>query len=394
MPTPHAELLVARPGTTWNFELVGHHAIGSVGWHGALALKGPCAYVGNGARPEINLLDISDPTNPAHLGALDLPSGSKPVEVRTLPDLDLLVVADLSSRDLLLTYDVSNCAEPTPLGSLKLPHAAHEFYLWRDRSRVLAYGATFTRFSPTLVVIDLTDPAEPVEVARWTAADDGVPGILHSLSVSPDGTRAYLAMWNGGFVVAEVDLPRIEVARGFDGGFSPADFANTHSAVALQAPNFILLASEVFSCPFNGLAIADISDPAYPQIVSRFTLPENRCENLPGPGAIFTPHNPLVVGELAFVSWFAAGVQAIDLSDPYAPRRTGQFVPSGEDAAPRSLLGSYPVQMCSYPILRNGLLYVADSQSGLYVLRYTGPRAEQLEDIIRAEGNVTVWLPQ
>jgi hypothetical protein len=393
MPTPAPELLVARPGTTWNFELVGHHAIGSIGWHSALALKGRCAYVGNGARPEINILDISDPTNPAHLGALGLPSGSKPVEVRTLADLDLLVVADLSSRSLLLTYDISNCAEPAPLGSLRLPHAAHEFYLWRDRSRVLAYGATFTRVSPTLVVIDLTDPAEPVEVARWTAADDGVPGILHSLSVSPDGARAYLAMWDGGFVVAEVDLPRIEVARGFDGGFSPAAFANTHSAVALQDPNFVLLASEVFSCPFNGLAIADVSDSAYPEIVSRFSLPENRCENLPGAGAVFTPHNPLVVGELAFVSWYAAGVQAVDLSDPSAPRRTGQFVPTGEDAAPRSLLGSYPVQMFSYPILRNGLLYVADSQSGLYVLRYTGLRAGQLEDVTQAEGNVTILLP-
>jgi hypothetical protein len=393
MLTPDAELLMARPGTIWNFELVGHHAIGSIGWHCALALKGRCAYVGNGGRPEINILDISDPTKPAHLGALGLPSGSRPVEVRTLPDLDLLVVADFSSRALLLTYDVSNCAEPTPLGSLKLPRAAHEFYLWRDHSRVLAYGATFARLSPTLVVIDLTDPAEPVEVARWTAADDGVPGIMHSLSVSPDGTRAHLAMWDGGFVVAEVDLPRIEVARGFDGGFSPAGFTNTHSAVALQDPNFILLASEVFSCPFNGLAIADISDPAYPEIVSRFTLPENRCGNLPGPGAVFTPHNPLVVGELAFVSWYAAGVQAIDLSEPHAPRRTGQFVPTGEDAAPRSLLGSYPVQMCSYPILRNGLLYVADSQSGLYVLRYTGPRAEQLKDVAQAEGNVTILLP-
>jgi len=393
IPTPAPELLVARPGTKWNFELVGHHAIGSVGWHSGLALKDRCAYVGNGGRPEINILDVSDPTEPAHLGALDLPSGSRPVEVRTLPDLDLLVVADLSSRGLLLTYDVSNCAEPTPLGSLTLPHAAHEFYLWRDRSRVLAYGATFTRLSPTLVVIDLTDPAEPVEVARWTAADDGVPGILHSLSVSLDGTRAYLAMWDGGFVVAEVDLPRIEVVRGLDGGFSPADYANTHSAVAMQDPNFVLLASEVFSCPFNGLAIAHISDPAYPEIVSRFTLPENRCENLPGPGAAFTPHNPLVVGELAFVSWYAAGVQAVDLSEPYAPRRAGQFVPTGEEAAPRSLLGSYPVQMFSYPILRDGLLYVADSQSGLYVLRYTGPRAEQLEDVTQAEGNVTILLP-
>jgi len=154
-----------------------------------------------------------------------------------------------------------------------------------------------------------------------------------------------------------------------------------------------MLASEVFSCPFNGLAIADISDPAYPKIVSRFTLPENRCDNLPGPDALFTPHNPLVAGELAFVSWYAAGVQAIDLSDPYAPQRAGQFVPTGEDAVPRGLLGSYPVQMCSYPILRDGLFYVSDSQSGLYVLRYTGPRAEQLKDVVQAEGNVTILQP-
>jgi len=220
IPTPSAEQLTTNPGTAWNFELVGHHAIGSIGWHGALALKGRCAYVGNCGRPEVNILDVSDPANPVHLGALALPAGSKPTEVRTLADLDLLVVSDLSSGRLLLTYDVSDCAEPKPLGSLTLAHEAHEFYLWRDQSRVLAYGATFTRFPPTLVVIDLTDPAEPAEVARWTAADDDVPGIMHSLSVSPDGTRAYLAMWGGGFVVAEIDLPRIEVASGADGGFS------------------------------------------------------------------------------------------------------------------------------------------------------------------------------
>jgi hypothetical protein len=301
---------------------------------------------------------------------------------------------DLSSNARLLTYDISTCSEPKPLGAMTLAQPAHEFFLWRDESRILAYLATFDHLPPNLLVVDLTDPSKPEEVARWTPADDNVQGIMHSLSVSPDGTRAYLAMWDGGLVIAEIDLPEIEVARGPDGSFGQAWLANTHSAVTLRDPIFVLLASEVFACPFAGLSIADISNPAYPEFISRFTLPENRCGDLPGPtGGVFTPHNPLVVNDLAFVSWHAAGVQAIDLRDPYSPQRVGQFVPPDEDAAPRSLLGRYPVQTFSYPIVKDGLIYVADSQSGLYVLRYTGALAERLAEIAWAEGNVTTLPP-
>jgi hypothetical protein len=39
---------------------------------------------------------------------------------------------------------------------------------------------------------------------------------------------------------------------------------------------------------------------------------------------------------------------------------------------------------------RDALIYVVDSVSGFYVLRYTGPGAEWLTTVERAEGNVTV----
>jgi hypothetical protein len=48
------------------------------------------------------------------------------------------------------------------------------------------------------------------------------------------------------------------------------------------------------------------------------------------------------------------------------------------------------VQLWSYPILREGLIYVSDIQSGLYALRYTGPGAEAVGRVRLAEGNVTV----
>jgi hypothetical protein len=388
-PTPEGipELSAAQPGTVQNFELIGYDPIGSIGWHGGLALKDGCAYVGNYNTPAVSIVGISDPAQPVQLDGLPLSPGAKPVELRTVPDLNLLVVADLGLSQLL-TFDVTDCTQPTPLGHLDLPGPPHEFFLWRNGAQTLAYAAMFDHAPPDLVVVDLTEPSTPEEVARWSAVDEDAPGILHSLSISSDGSTAYLAMWRGGFLVLEVDLPRLAIRRDAEGDFEPADLSNTHSAVPLRDPQFILLASEVFDCPFAGLAIADIANPAHPEIVSRFTLPENRCDNLPRPDGVFSVHNPLVVDHLVLASWYAAGVQALDLRDPYAPQRVGQFVPTGEGVAARGLLGSYPVQMFSYPILRDGLLYVTDSRNGLYVLRYTGPGAEVLA-IPWAEGNVT-----
>jgi hypothetical protein len=45
--------------------------------------------------------------------------------------------------------------------------------------------------------------------------------------------------------------------------------------------------------------------------------------------------------------------------------------------------------MWSYPIVRDGLIYVVDIRNGLYVLRYTGRGASLVEDIEWAEGNAT-----
>jgi len=45
------------------------------------------------------------------------------------------------------------------------------------------------------------------------------------------------------------------------------------------------------------------------------------------------------------------------------------------------------VVMWSYPIIRNGLIYVIDVRNGLFILRYTGPHAEEVQQINFFEGN-------
>lgn len=408
--TPPSALLGTGLGPTTlrrveNFVEVGHEPLGGRGWNAGLALAYPCAYVGNRRAPQIAIVDVTDPAHPALVGALTPAPSAQPVELRVIPDLGLLVVLNFSPDPTVLTYDVRDCRNPKPLGALGLEAVPHEFFLWRDRTRparLLMYVAMFNHNQPDLQVVDLSDPAHPRKVTAWTASDEGARGTLHSLSVSSDGTRAYLALWEGGFLVADTsDLarnvpdPHVRLVRDAS-GFAPAPGVNVHSAVLLDNSRYVLLTQEVYDCPFAGLLIADIANESHPHIVGRFDLPENdaACDSLPQADAVFTSHNPLVVasltGDLVFVTWYGGGLQALDVSHPAQLRRVGLFVPKGEGAARESYIGTYPAQMWSYPILREGLIYVSDIQSGLYVLQYTGPGAEAVRLVPLAEGNVTV----
>jgi hypothetical protein len=41
----------------------------------------------------------------------------------------------------------------------------------------------------------------------------------------------------------------------------------------------------------------------------------------------------------------------------------------------------------SYPVVRDGLIYVADIDEGLYVLRYGGPHQDEIDQLAFSEGN-------
>jgi hypothetical protein len=50
-------------------------------------------------------------------------------------------------------------------------------------------------------------------------------------------------------------------------------------------------------------------------------------------------------------------------------------------------MGTNKVVMWSFPIVEDGLIYVVDVRNGLYIFRYTGPRASELDQVSFLEGN-------
>ncbi|HWP29266.1 MAG TPA: PA domain-containing protein [Chloroflexota bacterium] len=122
---------------------------------------------------------------------------------------------------------------------------------------------------------------------------------------------------------------------------------------------------------FGGLRFWDVTNPAQPRLLSRYRTPRAQVDPLQGPAepGRFSAHNPVVQGELLFVSWFSDGVRVLDIRDPAAPREVAAWIPP-PPASPRAVptyLGPGPLV---WGVAVEGDLVVAsDINNGLYTLR-------------------------
>ena len=313
-----------------------------------------------------------------------------------------------------------------------IPYAPpHEFFLWRDPnnpSRILLYVSRIYG-PPSLEVVDATNPSAPTQLTTWDAINDAQlddsriqDESLHSMAVSDDGRVVYVAHHGVGFFMLSAD----ELVDQVPGGklqiltplsarvdYSPPYDNQCHSAVKVPGRNVVLLTDEVYpldngsqGCPWGWAWMVDITDPKAPTffetsdprtgavtINGQMRLPWNEKDSCPAEGLqhqiTYTAHNPTVTHDLAIITWYGGGVQAFDISDPANPVQVGAFYPDAlpHVAAEDPVVAGTPTEMWSYPIFRDGLIYTVDIRNGLYVLRYTGPHADEISGVPFLEGN-------
>jgi hypothetical protein len=84
-------------------------------------------------------------------------------------------------------------------------------------------------------------------------------------------------------------------------------------------------------------------------------------------------------------------LQAINIADPRRPSQAGWFSPaplaSVATEDPALSRGPNKVVFWSYPIIKDGLIYVIDVRNGLYILHYTGFQNHVVSNIGFLEGN-------
>lgn len=430
-----------------SFELVGHDPLMNRGMNAALAVHNGYAYVGSrtdGLHPNagVMIVDVREPSSPAVVGQIGPPNegnvGETSREMRVWRDEDILIVLNLASncsfiihncsptqlagQDNFRFYDISGdkAADPELIATYVPSENPHEFYLWVDpkrEGRALMFIST-PAGNDQLLVTDISNvrAGEFEELGKWrTVIPDPGDNRLHSLSVSNDGRRGYVAYLGGGFLVIDtsdfargVKDPEVELVTPVQ--FRP-DWGDpgAHSAVKLFGRDVVVVTDEAYGeffgvighgCPWAWTRLIDIGNERRPKVLSEYKLEQNDpsyCEspttNPPDRQQVssYSAHNPTVTRNLALITWHSGGLQAVDVRDPRRPRQLAAFVPEPlpvvvtED--PALSLGRDKVVLWSYPIVVDGLIYVVDVRNGLYVLRYTGPLAGEISRLGFLEGN-------
>jgi hypothetical protein len=350
-------------------------------------------------------VDVSDPRRPRLVVQTDVPAAhmrSNSLEVVG----DLMAVAYQTSTWGLRPagfelFDVARPEMPRSVGFFDAwgPQSRGVHQLWFCDGAYVHLSGGAPDFQPRnplddqiYRIVDVRTPSKPVEVGRWwlpgTREDDAAPpperhraehdcGFrAHNTNVYPARPdRAYLGYLDGGMVILDIgDKTRPRLVARWDN--SPPYSGFTHTVLPLFSRNLLVVTDE---CVENELAdwpklvwIVDARQEDNPVPIATCPL----SPDVIGPSSgRFGAHNihenpPLPMAwqseQVIFGTFFAGGLRAYDLADPYHPREIGRFVPPAPPGSPVET-----IQLNDVFVDERGIVYTVDRHTGgLYVLEF------------------------
>jgi hypothetical protein len=286
-----------------------------------------------------------------------------------------------STGDGVHIVDLSNPSQPVVLGKVNASkgngfNAVHEMMVWNNY-----LIENYNSFSDsTIKFIDVSNAAAPVFKWNLTPTDAWV----HAMHIR--GNRMYLSGWGGRIEIYDLsniaNQPPLLIGTIFGN-------STNHSAWTSEDGGYLYSARETLD---GDIRVYDVRNPSQPLLVRAIKTTDL------GLNAV-SPHNPVVMGNYLYVSWYQAGTQVFDINDPTNPQRVGQYDTYGQAFAPpaeelQRLTSSDPWdQVCGaartqngipssfegnwavYPFLGQNKVIAGDMATGLYVLDATGVSA-------------------
>jgi LVIVD repeat len=417
---------IHQQGGRW-IAYIGHHG-------GTDAAPNPVNPMTGAAEPNgTSIVDVSDPAHPKYLKhLLGQPGtyesgGAQMVRVcdgRSLPkgDRDAVFMLRTFGSEAHEIWNVANPENPvlvTRIGGLKDTHKS-----WWECDTGVAFlvsGAPEWRTRRMTQVYDLSDPAHPVKIRDFglpgqePGATGAVPTELHGpISTGPQGNRVYFGYGTDkGGMLQIVDrekllhgaaAPTPENLRAPEISRLPMTSLNgahtTFPMLRMPIPEFardkegssrdiVMIVDEAIlnECnePRQMVWFADVTIENRPMMISNYTVPEasgSFCER----GGRFGSHSsnesmdPVFYKKVAFISFFNAGVRALDIRDPYSPKEIGYFIPAITAATDKRCVTAEGQQRCKTAIQTNnvetdarGYVYIVDrANTGLHILELAG----------------------
>jgi hypothetical protein len=277
-------------------------------------------------------------------------------------------------------YDVTRPARPQLLSIVStLPvNGSHELWLQAVGNRAYLYTALpraelqgspdgITPGNPDFRIYDVSDPRRPRQVGQWGIwANLGIKPtrdeFVHSVITNRTATRAYLSYWEFGTVILDISNPTapLFVSRARDP--EQTEPPHAHSA-ALAAGGRILVETQEFGRFFNFHGTGyprfyDLSNERAPRTISIFVPPGTETS---------TTHDPKVVGNRLYLSWYDEGVYVLDIRFPRFPREIGHLVPGAGRNSGNSFCPNCTFVWGIYPY--GDYFLASDMNTGLWVFK-------------------------
>jgi hypothetical protein len=349
-----------------------------------------------------SVLEVTDPTEPQLCAFVPGPENTWTIQVQVADGKMITALERIAPgwggidgqpfAEGFFIFDVSHPIEPKRIGHFETGSTGthRNFY---DGGHLVHAAAGAPGFNGKIYrIIDITDPTKPREVGRFSLPEQRQQEPVNGLKFSchgpahVEGDRAYVSYGDGGGVILDVSdmsAPKMISQLAFRGITATQGI---HTYLPLPRRKITLINDEAIrengDENLNMAGIADISDERHPRMLSLFPLPEPPPEsglaNFYTKGGRFGPHNHHHSNhqacledrdDIAYLTYFNAGLRVYDIRDARQPQEIGYFVP----ADPVTRIGLKPTRLVAQSedvlVDGRGLIYLSDKNHGIHILR-------------------------
>ncbi|MGD0535475.1 MAG: PKD domain-containing protein, partial [Methanoregula sp.] len=296
------------------------------------------AYVTSFDDNALEIVDVTDPTNPVHAGSITAGGGNPPYlnqPSSVYVSGNYAYVTSVGDNALEI-IDVTDPTNPVHAGSItagdgSAPYLNHpsSVYVSGNYAYVTSVGDN------ALEIVDVTDPTNPVHAGSIRTGDGNPPYLLQPSSVYVSGNYAYVTSeGDNALEIVDVTDPTNPVHAGSitagGGSYESGPYRN------LDQPSGVYVSGNyayVTSVGDNALEIVDVTDPTNPVHAGSITAGGGGEEggpyrNLDQPSGVY------VSGNYAYVtSKGDNALEIVDVTDPTNPVHAGSLT-GGDGSSP------------------------------------------------------------
>lgn len=364
-----------------------------IGGDGNVAVQGSTSCSG------VFIYDLSNPDNIVLASHFDpVPNTVRFTEAVVVGNRGYFGTGTNSAAMGVMIVDLTNPYNPVLLGSVTPQNAngfpaVHEMEIWGNYLVEVAQSGS----NKIIKFINVSNPAQPVFVREILTNEISY---IHATHIR--GNRLFASGFGGDGIPGRTliyDVSNIEtqapvlLATFLDvTGANVLNDQQIHSSWSSEDGNYLYVCRE--QVRFGGrtsgeLRVYDISNPSQPLRVNMITAADLGLN-------ASSPHNPVVKGNRLYVSWYEAGLQVFDISDPVNPRHIGQYdsfqepfmgsggvvnrnaskfspgeVMCGSFEGIDSVSTGYQGNWAVYPFLGDDRILLGDMNTGMYVVDVT-----------------------